>query len=154
MQRFPKGVHIAVDDIREWVVSGISHPMDWNDETVRQFVLAENAAADAALRYQEAGFAVAIDGCRRLESLEVLAQRFAGRPLVKVVLMADLETNLQRNRTRTGKSFHHEELTGLIETLNPVYFEARPRHPDWHFIDTVNESVENVVEQVLARYHD
>lgn len=149
MKRYAKGVHIAVDDIREWVVSGISHPMDWCDETARQFVLAENGAADVALRYQAAGFAVAIDGCRRLSALDELAERFAGRPLLKVVLMADLETNLVRNRTRTGKSFAHEELTGLIEFLNPMFLEVRADHPDWLFVDTVGVEVGAVVDRIL-----
>ena len=27
MRRFPFGLHIPVDDLREWVVSGISHPL-------------------------------------------------------------------------------------------------------------------------------
>lgn len=150
MKRFPKGLHIAVDDVREWVVSGISHPMDWCEETERQFQLAENSAVDVALRYQAAGFAVAIDGCRRLSVLDELAKRIEGKPLAKIVLMADLETNLSRNRTRTGKDFHHEELTGLIEYLNPLFFEFRDGHPDWWFIETVGVGVEEVVDTILG----
>jgi len=149
MNRFPKGLHIAVDDLREWVVSGISHPTDWCDETERQFRLAENSAMDVALRYQAAGFAVAIDGCRRLPALDELAQRCEGRPLHKIVLMADLETNHHRNRTRTGKNFLPEELIGLIEILNPMYFDVRADHPDWHFIETGEVGVEDVVDQIL-----
>ena len=36
MARFPRGVHIPMDDLREWVVSGISQPSQgWTDETDR-----------------------------------------------------------------------------------------------------------------------
>lgn len=151
MAHFPKGVHIAVDDIREWVVSGISHPMDWNEETVQQFVLAENAAADAAIRYQEAGFAVAIDGCRRLPALDELALRMSALPLVKVVLTTTLEENLVRNRTRTGKTFAHEELIGLIEVLNPHFHEELKRGcPDWLFVDTTELDAEGAVIAILS----
>jgi adenylylsulfate kinase-like enzyme len=27
LQRFPFGIHIPVDDVRKWVVSGIAHPV-------------------------------------------------------------------------------------------------------------------------------
>ena len=38
MRRFPFGLHIPVDDLREWVVSGISQPVpEFTAETGRQF---------------------------------------------------------------------------------------------------------------------
>ena len=41
MQRFPFGLHIPVDELREWVVSGISQPVpEFTEETGRQFRLA------------------------------------------------------------------------------------------------------------------
>src|SRR5688572_21761477 len=61
-RRFRPGVHIPVDDVREWVVSGIANPVPvWTEETTRQFRLARQVAGDAALIYAEAGFAVVID---------------------------------------------------------------------------------------------
>ena len=62
MRRFPFGLHIPVDDLREWVVSGISQPVpEFTEETGRQFRLARTAAAQVAALYADAGFAVAID---------------------------------------------------------------------------------------------
>ena len=62
MRRFPFGLHIPVDDLREWVVSGISQPVpEFTAETGRQFRLARGAAAQVAALYADAGFAVAID---------------------------------------------------------------------------------------------
>ena len=62
MRRFPFGLHIPVDELREWVVSGISQPVpEFTEETGRQFRLARTAAAQVAALYADAGFAVAID---------------------------------------------------------------------------------------------
>ena len=49
MRRFPFGLHIPVDDLREWVVSGIAQPVpEFTEETARQFRLARSAAAQVA----------------------------------------------------------------------------------------------------------
>lgn len=48
MQLFPLGIHIPIDNLREWVVTGIAHPIGWTEETTRQFRLAESAAASVA----------------------------------------------------------------------------------------------------------
>ncbi len=62
MQRFPFGLHIPVDDLREWVVAGIAHPVpEFTEETARQFQLARTAAAGIVALYAGAGFAVALD---------------------------------------------------------------------------------------------
>ena len=46
MQRFPFGIHVPVDDIRDWVVSGIAYPgRDRSEETTRQMHLARQGAA-------------------------------------------------------------------------------------------------------------
>ena len=49
MRRFPFGLHIPVDDLREWVVSGISHPVpEFTEETAGSFVWRAAAAAQIA----------------------------------------------------------------------------------------------------------
>ncbi len=151
MRRFEHGLHIEVDVLREWVVSGIAHPMDWTDETVRQFRLAEQAAVDLAIRYQDAGFAVAIDHCRRLEDWdEVLTPRLEGRPLVKVVLTCALDLNLRRNRERTTKDFEPEILEKVIHDLAVRLPESQAERPDWRLVANEGETVEAVVDKILA----
>jgi hypothetical protein len=62
LRRFPFGLHIPIDDLREWVVAGVVEPVpQWTPEAARQFLLARQSAADVARRYAQAGFAVAID---------------------------------------------------------------------------------------------
>src|SRR5436309_1207155 len=57
LQHFEFGLHIPVDDLREWVVSGIAHPVPlWTEETTHQFRLARQAAAQTARLYAQAGF--------------------------------------------------------------------------------------------------
>jgi hypothetical protein len=147
MKRFESGLHIEVDRLREWVVSGIAHPMNWNEETVRQFRLAEHSAVDLAIRYQDAGFAVAIDHCRRLENWdEVLVPRLAGRPVVKSLVTCRLETNLQRNKTRTNKDFESSELVEIIRDLSLRLPKSQKALEDWHLIDNEQEGIEMAVE--------
>ena len=53
MQRFQFGVHILIDDLREWVVAWGAHPENWTNETTRQFSLARAVAAHAETFYMD-----------------------------------------------------------------------------------------------------
>lgn len=151
MKRFEFGIHIPVDDLREWVVSGIAHPIGWSDETTRQFRLAENGACDLAIRYQDAGFAVAIDHCQGPPTLDQLIEdRLGGRRVIKIAVVSTLEKNHERNRERTNKTFDHEILTPTINTLNPLY-QTEPIHEQgWIVFDNTEEGVDAAVDRLLA----
>lgn len=151
MARYPQGVHVPVDDLREWVVSGIAHPLDWNEETVRQFRLAEESALDIALRYQDAGFAVAVDHCRRLKAWdEVLDRRAAGRPIVRAVIHCEPERNLARNRARTNKDFDPAELETIICELSVHLPASAASSPHWALISNDGEGIDAAVEKLYA----
>src|SRR5205814_8153749 len=64
-RRFPLAVHIPVDDIRDWVRSGFSSPIEWTAETDRQFALARRGAARVAADYADAGFVAVLDDAVR-----------------------------------------------------------------------------------------
>lgn len=153
LQRYEFGIHIPVDDLREWVVSGIAHPMGWTDETTRQFGLAENAACDLAIRYQDTGFAVAIDHCQGPPTLDKLIEdRLNERHVIKIAVVADLETNLRRNIERTNKDFDHTVLVKTIETLNPLY-QTEPIHEQgWIVFDNSEVGVEAAIDRLLALF--
>src|SRR5215204_3550536 len=71
--RFPFGFHIPLDDLREWVVSGVAHPVPiWTEETTRQFTLARQGALQLAKQYADAGFAVVIDDIINVQDVEQL----------------------------------------------------------------------------------
>ncbi|MBS1715166.1 MAG: AAA family ATPase [Armatimonadetes bacterium] len=128
---FPRSLRIPVDDLREWVVSGISQPVpEWTEETERQFALAEDAAADVAVRYLGGGFTVVLDHCRRPENIDAWAARsFGGRHVHKVALLPHLSTCLKRNRSRSDKSFDPDVLEPVIRTVRDAYDQADLR--DW-----------------------
>lgn len=151
-QRFEKAVVIPVDIIRFWVVSGRKDTLDgWSDETERQFILAENAAVDVALRCQAAGFAVAIDHCRRPQVLEELFEaRLMGVKAAKVALLPPLDLCLHRSETRTNKDFHHSELTEVIIEVHKGYSERDLAGKGWIVIGNEG-SLDDAVEEVLAQ---
>ncbi len=99
LHRFAFGIHIAVDDIREWVVAGIAHPVPrWTDETGRQFHLARQAAAQTALVYHGAGFAAVIDDVIfPAEGQTLFVEGLPRDNLHKVVLLPSVEVALARN---------------------------------------------------------
>lgn len=149
LRRFPKGIHLPVDDVRDWVVSGIATTFEWTDETERQFRLAEEACAEVARVYQAAGFAVAIDHCRRYPRLdELFAARFADVRCHRIVVLCDLETALHRNATRTGKNFDPEALAPVIRLLQPVFADV-PR--GWISVENDTAEVEKVVDELLGK---
>jgi chloramphenicol 3-O-phosphotransferase len=117
MQRFARGVHIAVDDLREMVVSGIAHPMpEWTPETARQFSLARGNAVLMARRYSSAGFAVAIDDVfSQRDFVADYALHFTDVLPHRVLLLPRLEVALRRNAERSYKDFHPDILVTVIE---------------------------------------
>jgi chloramphenicol 3-O-phosphotransferase len=141
------GLHIHVDELRLWVVRGLAGSIPWTEETERQFRIAEDASCDVATRYQDAGFAVAIDHCRNLARLDgLVAERFAGRPVVKVCLAPSLEENLRRNRIRTNKPFDPGMLEDLIRGLNPQF--AAPTPAGWVQIDNTALGAEETAAEL------
>ncbi|MBS1708442.1 MAG: AAA family ATPase [Armatimonadetes bacterium] len=132
---FERTIHIPVDDLRTWVVSGLSESVNWTDETERQFQLAEAAASATAKTYSEAGFAVLIDHCRNLPRLdEVVENHLRGLPVLKVCLLPTQEITLERNRTRTNKDFDTVVLEPIIHSVTERYVADKGRQ-GWLVID-------------------
>lgn len=152
VRRFPRGLHIPVDDLREWVVSGIAHPIPtWTPETTRQFRLARQAAARTARIYAEAGFAVAIDDVVfPAEAQALFVGPLQGFPVRKILLRPHVETALHRNTTRTNKSFDTSTLTetiaGLDRYMDPGFFGKK----GWAVIDSTELSLEETVDRIIA----
>ncbi len=128
------GLHLPVDDLRGWVVAGMSDSVPWTEETERQFQIAERAACAVARTYADAGFTVAIDHCRNPQRLdELIRDELEGYEVRKVLLLPDLETNLLRNATRTNKSFDPAILEKTIRFTSAAYREGIPE--GWQVID-------------------
>lgn len=146
---FPLGMHVPVDDLREWVVGGMAHPIGWSDETTRQYELAEDAASETARRYRRAGFVVVIDHCTMpLRLAAWLARTEFGEPLTKVMLLPSLEETRRRNLTRVVKDFDTSVLDPYIPRIHEAFAEMNQE--GWVVLDTSSDSVEQTVASIRA----
>ena len=145
MQRYARGVHIPMDDLREWVVSGISHPSEgWSDETDRQFRLSRAIGASAARTYSEAGFAVAVADVLFPENV---ADHFAELNAVKVLLLPTRESTQMRNALRTNKNFDTRDLAPLIDHVYDGILKQD--WTGWHRLDTTHWTLDVTVDRIL-----
>lgn len=149
--RFEFGFYIGVDDLREWVVSGIAHPVPgWTDETERQFGLARRGAVKLARIYADAGFVVAIDDVVLLgEWAGLFEKALQGYAVHKVFLWADLEVNQKRNRERTSKGFDTARLVELIGGLHGWMVPEEYREAGRTVVNSTGLGVEATVEAVM-----
>lgn len=151
VQRFPLGLHIPVDDLRGWVVSGIAQPIPtWTGETSRQFRLARQAAAQITCIYADAGFAVAIDDViLPHEAQAIFAATLSGHVVHKILLRPDLEVTLSRNARRTNKDF---DTSLLVLTIQRVYESMSVSvfaRAGWIIIDSSHLNLEDTVDVIL-----
>ncbi|MFC4453321.1 AAA family ATPase [Deinococcus sonorensis] len=150
LTRFPRGLHLPVDDLRELVVSGISHPsMTPNPETDRQFRLARQAAAHHARLYAEAGFAVTVDDVLCPQDAALFLAALEGLEVHRVFLAPGLEVAQARNAARLTKAFEPATLAPLIAALYPAMPPEAYREAGWTVLDTAELTVEQTVDRLL-----
>ena len=150
MRRFPFGLHISVDDLREWVVSGISQPVpEFTAETGRQFGLARASAAQVAAIYAGAGFAVTLDDVIHEPDVGALVALLAPREVHKILLRPTLEVALTRNATRTNKGFATAVLSDAIRGNHHSLGEQNTPDRGWTIIDNGELNVEQTVDAIL-----
>jgi chloramphenicol 3-O-phosphotransferase len=154
MQRFEFGLHLPLDDLREFVVSGIAHPVPTlTEETGRQFRLARMGAASTAKLYASNGFAVVIDDVISSDDVSsIFAPAFDGFDFHKVLLQPRLEVALERNRTRTNKDFDPSFLEEPIRQIH-AWMSAQELPNDWLRIDSSELSLEQTVDTILNLSH-
>ncbi|MCA1587564.1 MAG: AAA family ATPase [Chloroflexi bacterium] len=150
LARFPYGYHVDVDGMREMVTSGLASPLEWTDQTDRQFTLAVRAAAAVARIYAEAGFTVAIEGGIDPTQVEAALDEVGLRDrMVGVVLHPRLEVALDRNRTRGTKAFDTSILEDAMRQIESD-LERDAARDGWHDLDNSDEPVESTVARILA----
>jgi predicted kinase len=151
--RYEFGFHIPIDDLREWVVSGIAHPLpSWTDETTRQFELAYKAASHLAKLYANAGFAVAID--QVIYPNEV--RKYFEAPLRehkihKILLQPKVNVAIERNSSRTDKGFDTSILNETIQATYESLGEAVEGETDWIIIDSTTLNPDETVNEIFRR---
>lgn len=152
LQHFPRGIHIPVDTIRNWVVSGLSDPIgSWNAETERQFRLARRTAAQSALVYADAGFAVVIDDVVAPEHYQTHYAPYLGiRIPYRIVLLPSLAVTLERSVQR-AKDFDTSQLNELIPALHNYFNQHDLATLSWHVIDSSSLSVKETALEILTQ---
>lgn len=151
-RRFSHALHLPVDDLRTWVVSGIAHPVPWTDESARQFRLARTAAGRTARIYREAGFAVIIDDVLFPADPQVFFPEEPEEPYAKILLLPPVEVALRRNELRLTKDFDHSVLVQTITKLHEAMTAAPYAEAGWIILDnSKDEGVEETVDAILER---
>jgi chloramphenicol 3-O-phosphotransferase len=152
LQHFEFGLHLPVDDLREFVVSGIAHPINPTIETTRQFRLARACAVQTAKMYATEGFAVVIDDVLFAHDAAQLEQEFlSGFKVHKILLRPNLEIALKRNASRTNKNFEtailEPVITDLYTNMKPTEFQ----NADWLILDSSELSLQTTVHLILVQ---
>jgi tRNA uridine 5-carbamoylmethylation protein Kti12 len=155
VQRFAKGLHIPVDDMRLWVKSGLADSVPWTEETERQFQIVEVATCAIAKIYLDQGFHVVVDHCRNPHRLEALiSEQLPGCDVRKILLLPSLDVNLRRNAHRTNKPFPSRTLEETIRWTHENYGESIPK--DWTVVDNTamspQESIDFAMSEAKAQH--
>lgn len=150
--RFPKSIHIPVDDLRMMVVSGLVQPGQWETNLIEQLRLARESAIQMALTYNAADFYVVIDDFwdphSQLNEYDAL---FKKSNVHKIVLYPSQLSAEERNLKRSASSEISEYLLGGIRE---VYFYLQTQavnleRTGWLLLDTTDISIEETVDLIL-----
>ncbi len=146
--RFPRAMHIPVDDLRGLVISGRADPLGpWTAETERQFRMSWETAGRIAALYADDGFVVAIDDIVPPRAVAIYERSVGDRALRKVLLAPSLEVALHRNSAARGKAF---DTAVLAPTIRDLHATLAPDRSPWLVIDSSNMSVTETVDAILA----
>jgi chloramphenicol 3-O-phosphotransferase len=149
MQRFARGLHIPVDDLRHMVVSGLDDMGETiNDETQRQLQLAHETAARMACAYADAGFAVAIDDFWFGDVPDADYAPIIGTRLQRILLLPRQEIALERLHARDKAE---GDFKPILELGIRFVYDAVKNHPrtGWQVVDSSQLSVEQTVNRIL-----
>ena len=135
-RRFPLAVHVPVDDIRDWVRSGFSSPLEWTAETDRQFALARRGAARIAADYAESGFVAVLDDVIRESHLNQYTDYLGNADVRKVLLHPSLETVLARNAAPRRKPFDASVLEAACRGLHALLAAENTAEHGWIVVDS------------------
>lgn len=153
MKRFDYGMHIPMDKLREWVVSGFAYPLyTWKGETNRQFDTAREAAAHMARLYAGDGCAVAIDDVIFPgELIPSFTEPMSDHPLHKVLLLPRLEVALTRNARRQSKEFHPSRLEKRLRCIHGALSDAPFDEAGWLIIDNSETGSDETAGEIMRR---
>lgn len=151
-RKYPRGVHLPMDDVRAFVRSGIASPLDWNAETSLQFEIARRNAARLAADYLASGFSVVIDDVVRESDMPQYLPYLNGLMPRKVLLSPSIFVVHRRNSQRTNKTFDTKVLEPVATRMHGQLLAGCPPEAGWFVLDTSTQSVNDTVDTILRRY--
>jgi predicted kinase len=152
-RRYPRAIHIPVDDMRAFVRSGaLSLIEEWTDETRLQVELSRRAAARIARDYSENGFAAVIDDVVRERDVRQFAEHLGQAELRKVLLSPSIETALARNAARKTKSFDTRILAPWTTSLHELLSAENSPESGWLVVDTTAMTPDRAVSALLEHW--
>lgn len=151
-KRYPKSAHLPMDDLRQLVVSGLSSPLNWNEETSLQFAIARRNAGRLAADYAASGFTVVIDDVIHEQDLAQLVPHLGGLMPRKVLLSPSIFVVHRRNAQRTNKSFDTKILEPVATRMHGELIAKCPPAAGWFVLDSSTISVDDTVDRILAHF--
>jgi Chloramphenicol phosphotransferase-like protein len=151
VQRFERGLHIPVDDLRYMVVSGLSDmSFDLSPTLHEQIRLARETASSMVRLYNDAGFAVAIDDFWHTGLPHADYWQTLGAGIQRILLLPSLEETLNRLHKRNQDSSDMKHV--LEQAIGYVQNDIRT-HPEattaWQVIDSSQLGVAQTVDRIL-----
>ena len=151
-ERYPKSVHIQVDDLREMMVTGIALPnAGFTDEANRQFQLARSTAISMAELYADAGIFAVVDDVSVPEQFQAHYAKLFNNPSAKRVLLLPTANKLiERMRERGGpwEEALIKEIPWFYSYLDPMPKEG------WIVLDTGEWTIDQTVLEVMKRIEE
>lgn len=148
-RRYPKGVHLPMDELRQLVRSGLASPLEWNDETSLQFAIARRNAARLAADYIASGFTVVIDDVVREADMPQYLPHLGRLAPRKVLLSPSIFVVHRRNAERTNKSFDTKILEPVATRLHGQLLAGCPPEAGWKVLDTSTLSIDDTIDRIL-----
>ncbi len=151
-RKYPRGVHLPMDELRQLVRSGLASPLEWNADTSLQFEIARRNAARLAADYVANGFSVVIDDVVREADLPQYLPHLGGTVPRKVLLSPSIFVVHRRNAQRTNKSFDTKILEPVATRMHGQLLAGCPPEAGWAVIDSSTLSVNDTVDTILKRF--
>src|SRR5688500_3994184 len=151
-RRYPRSVHLPMDDLRQLVVSGLASPLDWTQETALQFAIARRNAGRLAAAYAASGFTVVIDDVIHEQDLPQIGPHLGGLEPRKVLLSPWIFVGHSRTAQRSDRRVDTKILEPVAARMHGELVAKCPPSAGWFVLDTSTISLEDTVDRILKHF--
>ena len=148
-EKYARGLHLQVDQLREMMVSGLALPGgEWSEEKTLQFQWARQTASFMAELYAAHGVTVIIDDVSVPAFFpEQYAELFQKPDVKRVLLLPDLPALIERIQQRGGP---HDSILATLVPRHYQFLETMNKD-GWIVLNTANWSVEDTVNVIRSK---